>query len=252
MGYNIVTLNTKNSTLAHLVSQCAEIVAFSPHLDDVVFSMGGLLSYAASQKKPIRVYSIFTAASNIDNDNTLGMVRMGGYKTTPEYITARKAEDLEAFKAIGHVSVENLDFIDAAWRTDSSGKHIYTGIFRGQFNELDRPYIATLAETFKNLPIDQTNTAVFAPLGVGRHVDHILTREASALTFPKAIYYGDFPYMDIAPLETEFITKKGLKKADWNVENMDSKRRAMSAYKTQYKSLTAKFKMEPTHETFYL
>ncbi|MFO7679411.1 MAG: hypothetical protein R6X34_05120, partial [Chloroflexota bacterium] len=47
---------------------------------------------------------------------------------------------------------------------------------------------------------------VVAPLGVGRHADHLITRRAAELCFGAALwYYEDFPYVREAGALTAVI-----------------------------------------------
>ena len=53
-------------------------------------------------------------------------------------------------------------------------------------------------------------TVVFAPLGVGRHVDHLITRNAVVASGTDAVYYSDFPYSVYAKPDTRFIRNTSL------------------------------------------
>ena len=48
---------------------------------------------------------------------------------------------------------------------------------------------------------------VLAPLGVGRHVDHLITRAATRDLAPRTVYYSDFPYSETALPDGDFIRR---------------------------------------------
>ena len=63
----------------------------------------------------------------------------------------------------------------------------------------------SLTELAEQLGSD--GTVVFAPLAIGRHVDHIITRDAAArLRFP-VVYYSDFPYSESALPDRAFVQR---------------------------------------------
>ena len=87
----------------------------SPHLDDAVFSAGGLMIFLA-KKNPVTVVNVFTEAGDLPY--TLSAKK---YLSVCEVDDARKLfeqrrnEDQKVLEKVG-VKVVNLGFVDALWR----------------------------------------------------------------------------------------------------------------------------------------
>lgn len=241
----------KNEAFLKLITECSEVVFLSPHFDDAILSAGGLLSYLAAAHKPIRVFSVFTAASDLETNETKKLVSWGGFITVTDYIAARHLEDQEAIASLGEISVSSLGFTDSVWRTDDSGQPLYRENAIGVINDHDRALIPKLTTAFQILVKNPQDTAVFGPLAIGRHVDHYLVREAVINAFPHAFFYADYPYTENYPDEDEFVRENGLEKAVLTAIDAGGKEAAIRLYKTQLRSLYGKYKMELTHETFY-
>jgi hypothetical protein len=79
---------------------------------------------------------------------------------------------------------------------------------------------------------------VLAPLGVGRHVDHLITRRAAReLGRPiRTVYYSDFPYSQTARPESDFIARAGLVPHPWLAGRAENASR-IAGYRTQFAGL---------------
>jgi hypothetical protein len=77
---------------------------------------------------------------------------------------------------------------------------------------------------------------VLAPLGIGRHVDHLITRGAAAeLTLP-VVYYSDFPYSRTAGPDEGFVRGAGLVPHQWLSGRAENASR-IAGYRTQFAGL---------------
>ena len=72
--------------------------------------------------------------------------------------------------------------------------------------------------------------AVFAPLGVGRHVDHLLARKVGEHL--GAVLYADFPYTARDP-EGEAVAAGGLRPWAWT-DDLPAKRSAIAGYRRRW------------------
>ena len=79
---------------------------------------------------------------------------------------------------------------------------------------------------------------LFAPLGIGRHVDHLITRRAAQeLGRPiPIVYYSDFPYSQTAAPEPGFIQRAGLAPHPWLSGRAENASR-IAGYRTQFAGL---------------
>ena len=136
------------------------IVFLSPHYDDAVLSFGHLIQKLKEDGHRIVIVTVFTQAQ-------------------PE----RWQENQEALSILGAEAFE-LDFTDAPQRQQ---KILFSSPAR------DPETKEQLTQAFAKLPL--LPDRVFAPLGIGWHIDHLLVHEASLGAFPgKLWFYEDSPY----------------------------------------------------------
>ena len=77
---------------------------------------------------------------------------------------------------------------------------------------------------------------VLAPLGVGGHVDHVLTRSVAEHSGARVVYYSDFPYNQRHPADDSFVRRNGLVKMQWR-PSTEAKAKLIRAYRTQAHAL---------------
>ena len=148
----------------------------------------------------------------------------------------RVYEDISAMDAL-RVSWNHLGFTDAAFRCNE-GKPIYSdsqSIFSGAVSAHDLTVLAKLREAIERF---RSQSRFVVPLGVGKHVDHILVRKAAEdLVAPSEIsYYLEYPYA-LCPnwtrnhLAKVMAAKKSIK---WM---SNPKRRLLRTYSSQYPTI---------------
>jgi LmbE family N-acetylglucosaminyl deacetylase len=248
------TLEQKTSDTEKLLSfleDRKDIVVVSPHLDDAVLSMGSLLAYLVEKQKNISVITVFTQGSSLTSGFTQELIRKGGCLTAKDYFIARKTEDIRALKSLGIEQSKQLDFIDAAWRMQGHNEGLYTDTVIGiKRHEKD----IVLLEKCRNVlqRYISPNSFVFAPLGVGKHVDHVLVRDVCASTFPETIFYTDFPYSLKHTDDEAFQKAQNLKPVIWQEDFYEQKKQAIAYYETQLESLCQGRPLQLIHETFFV
>ena len=79
---------------------------------------------------------------------------------------------------------------------------------------------------------------ILAPLGVGRHVDHLITRRAAGELGMgvRTVYYSDFPYSLTAAPEAGFVRRAGLVPHPWLPGRAENASR-IAGYRTQFAGL---------------
>ncbi|HEX6206807.1 MAG TPA: PIG-L family deacetylase [Actinomycetota bacterium] len=137
-----------------------DITILSPHLDDGVLSLGGLIGREAAAGRSVEIVTCYTAGPPLE-------------KVTPERrvfadYTTRRAEDERALAVLG-ASRHWLDLRERALRRPPLRRPMHA--FRTpprmeDFAEL--PAIGLVIAELLNRGAD-----VYAPLGVGNHVDHV-------------------------------------------------------------------------------
>jgi glycosyltransferase involved in cell wall biosynthesis len=186
----------------------------SPHLDDAVFSCGGLIADRTARGDPVEVCTIF--AGQADSPLSRFARHMHSLWNLAEDAAAvRRSEDARACFRLG-ATWRHLDYLDAMYRRQpGTGVPLYpsnVAIF-GAVNPGEFGYPALLAEALSGfLPAD---AIVAAPIGLGRHVDHLLARRAVERTGRRFLCYEDFPYSRAPASDRD---RKRLLDAGWKTE----------------------------------
>jgi LmbE family N-acetylglucosaminyl deacetylase len=113
----------------------------------------------------------------------------------------RREEERQAMRLLGLEPVW-LDLPDAPYRQLSSGEYPYTSddtLMSTVASEERKSLVPLIAEQIRKVVRDMGATGrvrVFAPLAVGRHVDHQLVYLAARSLGPRygVLFYEDFPY----------------------------------------------------------
>jgi LmbE family N-acetylglucosaminyl deacetylase len=137
-----------------------DLVVFSPHLDDAVLSLGGLIGREAASGRSVEVVSCFTAGPPLE---TIPVDRrvFGDY-------TARRVEDAGALAVLG-ARHRWLDLLERIWREPALRRtqHVFhTPPTIGDFSQL-RAIRTAIGECLDR------GAELYLPLAIGHHVDHV-------------------------------------------------------------------------------
>ena len=223
-------------------------VIMSPHLDDAVLSCGALLAHLAGSC-PVTVVTVFTEAAPPPwSLPARRQLRAIGVTDAEHFFEQRREEDTKVLAEVG-AAVVHLGLRDALFRRVGEAA-------AGPRCPGRRPAYPTfrfdaargrVARTDAGLPVEvgalvgevvrETGAGVlFAPLGVGKHVDHLITRRAAQHLGLRTVYYSDFPYSETAVPERGFLRRAGLVPHPWlygRAENADR----IAGYRTQFAGL---------------
>ncbi len=178
-------------------------IFLSPHFDDIVYSCGGTLGVQVSAGLRPLVITVFGGvppASLELSPFALKVHRdMGGdvTKGAASVVEQRRREDAAACEYL-EVDYLWLDHLDAIYRGSPPYYTQRDQLIGGQVNAADLDIDRQLAQDLLALQERLPDTAWYAPLGIGRHVDHqIVCSAADRLTQrgAKVYYYEDFPYI---------------------------------------------------------
>lgn len=180
------------------------ILAVSPHLDDAILSAGSFLSEESAQAE-IHIVTLF-AGDPIEPLSPLAKAHHSRWGLGLNATSLRRSEDLLACASIGARS-HHEQFVDAIYRKDSSGIDIYSSDSQLYEEPRETKLEGLLDASLKQIIEDIRPTLMLAPLGIGWHVDHILTRDAVrrvATSFGLPIvYWADVPYAKTYGLPTD-------------------------------------------------
>ncbi len=171
-----------------------DLLVLSPHLDDAALSLGGHLDVLARRGARVLVLTLATA-DPVGELSPAAVDRHRRWGLGADAMAVRRAEDLEACRILG-VEAVHWPFTDALYRRQPrQGAALYPTLrsLFGPLHPADRDRAEELAEQLLQLP---RAARVCAPLAIGRHVDHRLTRLAAELAWnPRSVeFYEDFPY----------------------------------------------------------
>lgn len=206
------------------------IIVISPHFDDAALSTWTILN-DSSKKSKIKLLTI-----------------CGGI---PQLKTKISSADYKCgFSSATQAAIERIkEDIDFCYKKDIEYVHL---------DELDNPYTGkkNLKQLISKLNVYiQKNDIVYAPLGIGNHPDHIITRDAIINIFlKKNIYlflYFDYPYaslFDFTKIHRDTFDFSNyslkiavVKKIHLNESKLSQKINDLEIYRSQIKMLESRY-----------
>ncbi len=171
-------------------------ILLSPHLDDAVFSLGGLIHDWARRGVRVEIWTVCAGDPPAGPLSPFARSLHDRWGLGREAVALRRAEDLRACQLLG-AAARHLDVPDCIYRRHPiTGEAMYAGeqaIF-GALAEVEaRELSGALArQVGQEAP---AGTRVFSPLGLGNHVDHQLVRRAAEKLRGRVSWYPDLPYV---------------------------------------------------------
>lgn len=203
----------------------------SPHLDDAAFSCGGTFAGLGDENRQTILCTIFTKSFSRPTGFALACQLDKNLPAAVDYMNLRREEDLSAARILKAADVLHLDFAEAPHRGYESAAELFAGIKAGDeiWREIAEK-LCSLGESFKP-------QLIFAPQGLGNHVDHLQTIRAVRKVFPveKTFWYRDTPYAIRQPFarQSDLLPAK-IADAFYDVESyLEQKIRACAAYRSQ-------------------
>ncbi|MFE4198247.1 PIG-L deacetylase family protein [Paenarthrobacter sp. NPDC056912] len=240
----------------------------SPHLDDAVLSCGALIE-AQAQGREIIVATIFTEAAPAPHTRAASsFLRQCSAHDAGRLFAARKAEDLAVLQDMG-VQPLHLGGVDALFRGRRVPKpgssawarllpeitHRYPtyrfDIALGRIARGDRALIRKLQHDVTRLMAQTKAGLLFCPVGVGRHVDHLITREAGMGNSGNVVLYSDFPYDLVSQPDTSRLARQGFVPWTWE-QGLASKVPRIRQYATQADALFPDGTIPLKPETYFV
>jgi len=240
------TLNSSQEIMSvpDIIATCSEAIFLSPHLDDAVLSCGATVAGLVDSGVDSRVLTLFAGHPNLKDCHDIARAfhEMCGLKD--DAVAVRRAEDQVAVSILGAHPV-HIPLLDCVYRTHSSGGPRITNFEQirgtGPINELD--LIETVAAAIASQIAPSGTPCIFAPLGIGGHVDHRIVRMAVEKLaellpgrIPRVFYYEDQPYAawsrvghQVGPGRPWVATPAG--------KHWRAKVRAVAAYRSQVSML---------------
>ncbi len=190
-------------------------IYLSPHLDDVIFSCGGLIWEQTNSGQDVEIWTIFAADAPIDPLSLFAETLHDNWGLEENAVKIRREEDQKSSKIVG-AAPHYLSYLDCIYRKSDSGNYYYQSdndLFGGlDPGEVD--LITALTDDLKDqLPAD---AQIVVPLSIGNHVDHEVTRKAASRLEIPLFFYADYPYARDA--DGKEILDFMRNSTDWEVE----------------------------------
>lgn len=168
-------------------------IYLSPHLDDAVFSCGGWIWEQVQRGKDVEIWTVCAGDPPPASLSGFAKILHQSWGLDESVVQIRREEDREACRIVGAVA-KHLPFLDCIYRLSPQGEPYYQSeadIFGG-LDPREADLIEKLSAVLKeSLPRE---AELIAPLGIGNHVDHELTRKAASRLERHLVYYADYPY----------------------------------------------------------
>lgn len=230
-------------------------IYLSPHLDDAALSCGGQIFQRTSAGQAVLIVTITAVDAPADDLSPTAAdlherwaASAQGELDAAEIVAQRRAEDEQAARILG-ADVLHWPYFDCIYRRHpETGQALYdsTPALFGPVDPSDSSLVDELAGAMATLKMGTLAEAarVYAPLGVGNHVDHQLTRAAAERAFSGLLYYEEYPYT-VIPGALEAVLGEG-ERPGWQAEPvlltgaaLEAKIAAIMAFESQLSSFFA-------------
>jgi LmbE family N-acetylglucosaminyl deacetylase len=174
-------------------------IVISPHLDDAVFSCGGMIAYWCRQGEVVTILTIFSASPPPGVLSPFAKTLHDRWGLGSDPLAGRRQEDTLASERLG-CGWQHLEFPDCIYRSNPvSGQPVIDSAadLFAPVQEGELPLIHQVAQRLAELV--PSGARVLSPLGVGGHVDHRIARAAVESLGVINFYYADFPYSAAHP-----------------------------------------------------
>ncbi len=163
----------------------------SPHLDDVAFSCGGTLIDLVQRGWRVVLCTIFTQSVPEPQGFALACQTDKGIAPDVDYMALRRAEDEQFAQIAGVTELRHLLHPEAPHRGYHSAPELFAGI------HADDQIWELLVNELRRLDAMYAPDLIFAPQGLGNHVDHLQVIQAilAAELNDRTGWYRDTPYI---------------------------------------------------------
>lgn len=168
-------------------------VYLSPHLDDAVYSCGGLMARQVSEDQSVTVLTVFAGDPPDGPLSEFAEELHERWDLGEMPVSRRREEDLEACSLVGAGAL-HIDIPEAAYRFGPDGDFMYP-VEEAIFDDVepsDEALIDQLAQVIEE--VSPAGAQVYSPLAIGGHVDHVLVRRAAEQLTRPVWFYHDLPY----------------------------------------------------------
>ncbi|PID86738.1 MAG: hypothetical protein CSA11_07660 [Chloroflexi bacterium] len=215
-----------------------DAIYLAPHLDDAALSCGGQIHQLTAVHKQVLIVTIMAGdppAHAVHSDFVRALHERWNLKVNAEAV--RRQEDMEACRILG-ADFCHWPIPDCIYRLHpETGQPLYPSWQEviTAIHPAETQLIQELGQKFATLP---PSNRIIAPLGIGHHADHLVTRKAAEVYFGSRLwYFEDYPYVQNPGAITAVIPEQAL---NWvaqtyplEAEDLAAKANAIAAYQSQ-------------------
>lgn len=175
-------------------------IILSPHYDDAALSCGGLIAQLSAAGEQVVVATVFGGKPDYSRLSPFAHEIHSRPLAGDDPIDQRRAEERAALALLAAESRPG-DFLDCIYRQDAAGlRWLYDGeaALFGAVDPADDDLVDELAHCLAALAPAPPACVLYAPLAVGRHVDHQIVRRSAAMLAGRGYevwHYEDYPYI---------------------------------------------------------
>jgi len=169
-------------------------IFLSPHLDDAVYSCGGIIHELTTQDFSVEVWSIFTADPLEGSLSPFAQSLHARWKEKANPSWIRREEDKRALNFLSG-TFRHLSYPDCIYRRNAQTNEPIIKNNEDLFSEeyvVENELVQNLAKDLKSRLPDFAD--IICPLGMGGHIDHRVTRLAAEQLGRPLWFYADYPY----------------------------------------------------------
>ena len=171
-----------------------EWIYLSPHFDDAALSSGGLIWEQSQAGEQVSIWTICAGVPQAGLSDFAAQ-KHTSWEIVSDTVEERKEEDMFSCSIMG-AETKYYHIPDCIYRRHPVSKEFLYNSEESLWNTF-HPSESYLVEQLssslaQNLP---EKAEIVAPLSLGEHVDHILTRKAAEMLKRPLWYYADFPYV---------------------------------------------------------
>ena len=220
-------------------------IILSPHYDDAALSCGGLIAQRAAAGDLVEIATVFGGRPDMATLSPFARAIHARPGATADLIAQRVTEERQALAILG-AQPRPGGYLDCIYRREEpDGRWLYDSeeALFGPVDPADDELVKELAAVFAALAPPADQSILYAPLAVGRHVDHQVVQRAAMLLRDAGyaiLFYEDYPYVVRDPSGLPAALDHIAPPAGWQAkpvalsrEDLDRKIAAVTAYATQ-------------------
>lgn len=214
-------------------------VFLSPHADDAAASCGGTIHAMARLGQTVLIYTLF-AGDIAPPYSALARSLHQQWGNPMRVGRLRRCEDAAAVSRLG-AELRHGELPDAIYRVGEGGAWLYEcedSLF-GSVHPAEFWIADQLSQLVQQIVEPGQPAVLYAPLGIGRHVDHLIAFEVGARLLRRGLcvlFYEDFPYAADPEARAlrlgQCFTLKAVTR-QFSLEDLRGKVEAFSYYRSQ-------------------